>query len=460
MVARGVDAQTWFETRGMRAPRALLFSRGAERERPGLGGLNGSRSEPDIALQERHELRVIGGMIERACHRQDVRRIVLASAVEEFDPMMLIEGMILRGYGSTAWREEKESSAVRKVVVCVPPDRKVEFDEALQRTLIVTGATNFARELGDLPGNLGTPAAIVEQVKARVEGSGLKVRTISGPAARKLGMGLFSAVDQGAGSRGSILILEHNAGGAAELPTLGMVGKGLTHDTGGYNIKTGHGVHELTHDKCGATAVIGAMLAIAELGVEAHVIGVCPLTENCVDAKAFKPGDILTAYDGTTVYVENTDAEGRLVLAVALAGLAEREPELMVDIATLTGASHSALGEPFAALFSNDDRARELLLEASRVSDDSVWPLPIHEIHDREIAHHKAELKNLGVQGGSACSAAAFLRHFVETPWAHLDIAGKAHTEFERAYYGPGATGFGCRLLVAAAERFAREWAP
>jgi leucyl aminopeptidase len=313
--------------------------------------------------------------------------------------------------------------------------------------------------LADLPSNLGTPEHIVRRMRPLARKAGLSMRVISRAQAHEHGMGLFCAVDRGAENPGCILLLEHARARASTLPTLAFVGKGLCHDTGGYNLKIVPEIHQLTYDKSGAAAVCGAMLAIAELDLKAHVVAACPLAENVVDAAAFKPGDVIEAYDGTSVYIENTDAEGRLVLADVIAYLAdEYDPDVLVDVATLTGAAHVALGEPFAALFSNDDDARDLVLAAAAATGENVWPMPIHDVHDREITHHKADIKNVGVRGGGSCSAAAFLRHFAVGRWAHLDIAGKAFTETPRDYYGIGATGFGCRLLVDVARRFADEW--
>jgi leucyl aminopeptidase len=197
------------------------------------------------------------------------------------------------------------------------------------------------------------------------------------------------------------------------------------------------------------------MIAIAALELPMPVVAFCPLTENAIDANAYKPGDILTACNGTTVYIENTDAEGRLVLADMLAWLGEHgpQPELIIDLATLTGELHAALGEPFAGLYCNEDRARELLLAAGQASGDLLWPMPIHDAHDAVLGHHKADLRNLGSAAGAPSCAAAFLRAFVDAPWAHVDLAGKSHVETGRECFGPGATGYGCRLLVEVARR-------
>lgn len=472
-INRSVEASTWLETRELPTPRVLFHSLPSapadwDPELEYLGGHAGSFGRDAWALQRRRSLRNAGAAIERACNAAGIRHVMLAAWPEDCEIELVVEGMVLRAHDPRAWERTTDgpvASTVRKLSVCLPPigaamPTKLRrlIAGRLRETVKIVEATNFARELGDLPGNLGTPAAIVERVRSRIDQTGLAVAlsTISAEQAAALGMGLFTAVDAGAPERGCILRLDHE-GPDPDAPLLALVGKGLTHDTGGYNIKTGSRIHELTYDKCGATAVIGAMLAIATLELPLRIVGLCPLTENCVDARAFKPGDVLTACDGTTVFVENTDAEGRLVIADALAWLRDHDPrpDLVVDLATLTGAIHTSLGEPFAGLYCNEDRARELLVDAGKLSGDLLWPMPIHEIHDRDLGHHKADLRNVGAVAGAPSSAAAFLRAFVDYPWAHIDLAGKSHTEYARECYGPGATGYGTRLLVELARRFA-----
>lgn len=466
LIARQAEATTWLETRELAAPRVLLYCLGPEQARwdptlEYLGGHAGSYDRDGAALTLRQGLRNAGAAIERACNRAEVRHAVLAAWPDDCDPTAIVEGALLRAHDPRAWEAggDGSDSTLRRITVCAPEDR-----ERLRECVTIARATNFARTLGDLPGNLGTASAIVERVRAAIaerDLEHLRLSTISADRARELGMGLFAAVDAGAGERGCVLRLDYaKTGEAGETePLLALLGKGMTHDTGGYNLKTSGTVHELTHDKCGAMAVIGAMLAIAELELPLRVTALCPMTENCVDAKAYKPGDILTALDGTTVYIENTDAEGRLILADALAWLGEHEPrpDLAIDLATLTGTIHAALGESFAGLYCNEDRAREWMLAAGRESGDLLWSMPIHEAHERDLGHHKADLRNVGSAGGVPSTAAAFLRHFVDYPWAHVDLAGKAHSDYGRGCYGPGATGFGTRLLVALARRFAVE---
>jgi leucyl aminopeptidase len=475
LLVRTAEGLTWLETRELSTPRILFYCLAGspaawDPELEYLGGHAGSFRREDWAVQRRRALRNAGAAIERACNLAGVRHAVIAGWPEDCEVELIVEGMALRAHDPRAWEGSRDgpvASTLRRVSVSLSPAGRTitaasrrRAGVGLREVVKVVEAVNFARALGDLPSNVGTPAAIVERVRERVVGEALELSTISAAAAARMGMGLFTAVDAGAPERGCILRLDYRVRGG-EGPLLVLIGKGLTHDTGGYNLKTAPSIHELTYDKCGATAVIGAMLAIAALELPLRIVGLCPLTENCVDARAYKPGDVLTACNGTTVYVENTDAEGRLVIADLLAGLrehllaAELEPELVVDLATLTGAMHGTLGEPFAGLFCNEDRARELLVAAGRVSGELVWPMPIHEIHDRDLGHHKADLRNVGVAAGAPCSAAAFLRAFVDYPWAHVDLAGKSHTEFPRECYGAGATGFGTRLLVEFARRFA-----
>lgn len=452
LVTRAAEAMTWLEPRRMRAPRVLVASFGAKKEHALAHGFGGSVDEAEQRAAIRHALRSLGAEIERACHEHDIRRVILAPMPEGLEASMIVEGMMLRAYGSTEFRADDVTSTVERVTVC---DEHGILEDELRQVRIIADATNYARELADLPSNVGTPAGIVARVRKTAPEAGLRLTILDEKKIRSLKMGLFLGVSAGAGAPGRILIMEHGKGRGARVPTLVLVGKGLTHDTGGYNLKTIEGLHDLTYDKCGAMAVIGAMHAIARLDLPLRVVGVTPLAENCVDANAFKPGDILTAMDGTTVYVDNTDAEGRLVLADCLSYVKRYDPDVVIDVATLTGAASVALGSPFAGLFATDDRVRDLLVRAGLETDDLVWPMPIHPAHRSAMDHHHAHLRNAGPRTGGACTAAAFLHHFTAYPWAHIDIAGKASSSSEQAYTAAGASGFGTRLLVRAAQAVA-----
>ena len=456
VINRDAEAMTWLEPRRMMAPRVLMASLGARRDRALTKGFCGSLRQEEETIADRHALRTLGAEIERSCHEHKIKRVVLAPLPPGLDPALVVEGMMLRAYGFTEFCDQEATSTVERVHVCVRDD--VAGHEARIREVVTLAeSTNYARMLADLPGNVGNGPGIVSRVERSAAEAGLKMRVMEEGRLRSLKMRLILAVGAGAGVPACVLVLEHNQRRRKELPTLVLVGKGLTHDTGGYNLKVTEGLHDLTYDKAGGMAVIGAMHAIARLGVEAHVVGLVGLVENCVDANAYKPGDILEAMDGTTVYVENTDAEGRLVLADCLAYAKRYEPDMVIDIATLTGACSIALGSPFSGLFCNDDLVRDVMVRAGQMSDDLLWPLPIHPEHRELMGHRHAQLRNVGPRSGGASTAAAFLRHFVDYPWAHLDIAGKASFAEERGYTAPGATGIGCRLLVHGAQALAEH---
>lgn len=467
MLARA-GAPLWLETRELPTPRVLFcaLEDGSPSWDPDLeflGGHAGSFHQRDDILVRQRALRTLGASIERACHGAGVQHAALLAWPESYDPGLLVQGIGLRAHDPRAWErgaqgEGAPHSKLEQLSVCLPagdPAERGAIAAALEEHAIVVEAANFSRELADLPSNTGTAKEIVKRVSEHIKRKRvpLALSTISAREAAGLGMGLFCAVDAGARERGCILRLEYSGVDTKERAPVVFVGKGLTHDTGGYNLKRG-GIDLLTYDKCGATAVIGAMIAIARLDLPLHVVGLCPLTENLVGTAAYRPGDILRACNGSTVYVENTDAEGRLALADVLAWLLQQDPrpELVIDLATLTGSIHQTLGEPFAGLFCNEDRARKLLVQAGELSGELLWPMPIHEHHESELGHHKADLRNVGPGPGGPSSAAAFLRHFVDYPWAHIDFAGKAHTQSPRECYGPGATGYGCRLLIEAAR--------
>jgi leucyl aminopeptidase len=410
-----------------------------------------------VAPGDRGSARAVGAALERALNDRALRDVVLVPGSASIDLPAIVEGLLMRMYACSEFLPEYEFTSVTKIVVCVDKSELAQMRARIADVVSLVEATCFARGLADLPANIGTPAEIVTRVRSGAKGRGLGVRTISEAQARRMGMGLFAAVAAGGGARGCILVLEHNAERARELPTLVLVGKGVIHDTGGYNLKTGGRLWEQTYDKAGAAAAIGAMFAIADLEVPAHVVAMAPLVENCVGPTAMKPGDIVTALDGTTVFIENTDAEGRLVLADCLVYARRYGPALVVDIATLTMSVHLALGEAYAGLFSSSDDTRDLVLQAAEWAGEEVWPLPVHPLHSDALRHARAELSNAVDRGGGACIAAAFLHHFTDFPWAHLERGGKAMAGPERADVREGATGFGTRLLIRLAQLFAQQ---
>jgi len=297
----------------------------------------------------------------------------------------------------------------------------------------------------------------------------MRCQVLTEEDAEELGMGSFMGVAQGSDEPAVFIIMEHNpdhedqpAAGAREtLDTIVLVGKGITFDTGGISLKPGESMDRMRGDMAGGAAVLATMLAVGELDLPLHVVGLVPATENMPSGHAYKPGDVLRAYNGKTIEIISTDAEGRLVLADALAYAAEFEPDAVIDLATLTGACVVALGQGVAAgAFTNDDNLLAALQAASEASGERIWPLPLYDDYMDKIESLTADMTNSGGRQGGVGSSAIFLKQFVDDySWVHLDIAGmsfeeRAATPKRPATLQKGGTGFGVRLLV----QFLRDW--
>ncbi|MDX6590473.1 MAG: leucyl aminopeptidase [Solirubrobacterales bacterium] len=319
---------------------------------------------------------------------------------------------------------------------------------------ISAAAQNRARDLQSTPSNFATPsflAARAEEIAAEADEVTVEVLGPDEIAAR--GMGGLLAVSQGSAEEPRLIVLRYSGGGPGSGPTLGLVGKGVTFDTGGISLKPGAGMQEMKMDMSGAAAVLEAVAAIAELRLPVDLVAVVPATENMPSGTAIKPGDVITQYSGKTVEVNNTDAEGRLILADALAYAIELGAERVIDLATLTGAVLVALGSTYAAVISNDDDLAGEVTRAGEESGELVWRLPLHPEYREMMKGTVADLSNLAsTRKAGTITAASFLEEFVEdTPWAHVDIAGTAW-DVGRAYTGKDASGFGVRLLVQLAR--------
>jgi leucyl aminopeptidase len=328
--------------------------------------------------------------------------------------------------------------------------------------LVVSGATKadlklaetyceavlWARDLVNEPPSGRGPEVVAEQAKERASKAGLKVKILDEAALAKLGMNGILTVGKGSDSPPRLLILTYEPRGAKGF--LGLVGKGITFDSGGLSIKTGEGMETMKMDCSGGAAVIAAMTALPALGPKIKVVAAVALAENMPGAKAVKPGDVIRHYGGHTSEVLNTDAEGRLVLADALAWMSEQKPDAMVNIATLTGAMAVALGTRVAGVLSNRPELSGQLLEASKRTGEPLWEMPLVEDYRKLMKSTVADIKNIsGIRQGGAITAGLFLKDFVgETPWAHLDIAGPAWVDKPEHYLSAGATGYGTRLLL------------
>ncbi len=294
------------------------------------------------------------------------------------------------------------------------------------------------------------------RAKAMAKRTGLHCTILGESDMAKEKMNILLAVSRGSSNEAQLVILEHRPSKAKNAAPLVLVGKGITFDTGGISIKGSERMEEMKHDMSGAAAVIGAMEAIARLELPVRVIGVAACVENMPDGNAFRPGDILTGMMGKTTEILSTDAEGRLILADALAYVKRFEPAAVVDLATLTGAIGIALGSLAAGLFYNSEELKDALLHASDRSGERLWPMPMYDEYVEFIKGDMAEVKNSGARGGGVATSAKFIEHFVEGyPWAHLDIASTAWTTADKEAVNPkGATGYGVRLLAELARAF------
>lgn len=334
----------------------------------------------------------------------------------------------------------------------------------MREGLIVGESVNTVRRLAAAPPNVAHPRYLAGECRRIAARVGLRCSVIDVKRAREMGMGGLTAVGSAGSSPPVLICLEHVPRRRRNRRPILLVGKAVTFDTGGYSIKPSTGMESMKYDKCGGLAVIGAMEAIARMGLEVHVVGLVPSAENMIDANAYRPSDIIRMYNGVTVEVMNTDAEGRLILGDALAyGCEKYRPEAVVDVATLTGGVVVALGSQCAGVFCNHTKLRERLFAAAELTGERLWELPLWEEHRQLIKGTHADIANSGGREAHPAQGAAFLSYFIDrdqgnglpkTPWAHLDIAGVAEMKGESGLYPKGPTGFGVRLLV----RMMEDW--
>ncbi len=326
--------------------------------------------------------------------------------------------------------------------------------DALREAAAVHRGVSLARELGNLPGNVCTPAYLARQARGLARGSSrLSVRVLEEKTMERLGMGAFLSVSQGSANPGKLVCLEYKGGKARAAP-VALVGKGITFDTGGISIKPSATMDEMKFDMCGAAAVLGTLAACVNLRLPLNVVGVLACAENMPGGCASKPGDVVTTMSGQTVEILNTDAEGRLVLCDALTYVGRYKPACVIDIATLTGACVVALGDAASGLLSNTQALADELLRAGGTSGDRPWQLPLWDEYQPQLNSNFADIANIGGRGGGTITAACFLSRFTkEYEWAHLDIAGTAWLTGK----AKGATGRPVPLLFDFLLRRARE---
>jgi leucyl aminopeptidase len=366
----------------------------------------------------------------------------------------LVEGTLLALYHFDQYKSDAgddDKSSLESLEIAAD----VDVSGIVEQARVSAEAQNRARDLQNTPGNVATPeylASRAEEIAA--EHDAVSFEALDRDRIRELGMGAFSAVAQGSYQEPRLIVLRYDGGGSS--PHLGYVGKGVTFDTGGISIKPAAKMQEMKFDMSGAAAVIESIGAIAALGIPGRITAVAPATENMPSGRSMKPGDIVTAMNGKTIEINNTDAEGRLILADALAYAVDQGAERIIDLATLTGAIIIALGSTYAGLFSNDDDWFSEVEAAGTATGELGWRLPLHPEYFELTKGEYADLTNASDQRkASSIYAAEFLRQFVDgKPWVHVDIAGTAWGQ-GRPYVGNGATGFGVRTLIELAQRTA-----
>jgi leucyl aminopeptidase len=367
-----------------------------------------------------------------------------------------VEGAVLGGYDPGAWKSTGRPTQQIERLTLVGADG---LEQDARRAAVVAAWTNRARDLANAPANELTPATFADraaELASRFET--LSAESLDPKAMQRRGMGALLGVGMGSHNPPRLIVLRYQPP-APSVPdlVLGLVGKGITFDSGGLALKPPLYLEEMRGDMSGAGAVVAATGAIAELGLPIRVLTVVAAAENVMGGGSYRPGDVLTAANGKTIEVTNTDAEGRLVLADALVYAREQGATHLVDLATLTGAMSRALGDLYAGVFANDDGWREQIVAAGEASGDHAWPWPLHPRYRRFIRSDFADLKNHSIRNqGIPVYAAEFLQEFAgEGPWAHLDIAGPAFLTWSRGDYlwQRGGTGYGVRLLTELATR-------
>jgi leucyl aminopeptidase len=361
----------------------------------------------------------------------------------------LAEGAVIGGYDARRWRSTEPPRGVERFVICGGAH---DLQPAADRAALIAGWTNAARELVDAPANVVSPASLAERAAAL---PGLRTDVID---ARQAGLGALAAVGGSSPIDPVLIVIRHEPPGAPDTPRLALVGKSVTFDTGGYFLKPQSDIVRQKADMGGGAAVVGALGAIAELGIPLTVTGVLPACENMLSGTAIKPSDVITTASGLTVEVMNPDAEGRLILADALWWARRDGATHLVDLATLTGAMRAGMGDMYAGVFANDEEWRAAVVDAGNATGDLAWPWPLHPRYRPLIESTVADLRNnAGRTFGLSIVAATFLQQFVgEGPWAHVDMLGTALLDEDRGdAFGRGATGYGVRMLVELAARLA-----
>ena len=410
------------------------------------------------------DLRKIAGAAVRSLKSKGVRNLAILlpegslSAADAANA--IVEGAFIGSFDSDTYKSDRKDRDKEQSIdslTIVSQGDQAALQKAIDEARIIGESLNFTRQLVNEPSNRMTPTVLADHAKKMAQEVGLKCDVYGADKIKELKMGAFWGVAQGSDEPPALIVMRYEPAGAPEKPVLGLVGKGITFDTGGISIKPADGMEKMKYDMAGGATMIGVMRAVALLKPKIKVIGIVCATENMPSGKAQKPGDIQTAMSGKTIEIINTDAEGRLVLADGLCYARQLGCTHLIDAATLTGAVVVALGYANVGVFANDDAFYDSFAKTLTKSGESMWRLPVTDEYLDMTRSSIADLMNTGGRWGGASTAAAFLKEFAEdTPWIHLDIAGTAWMEDQKAWIAKGPSGIAVRSLIEFARNFGK----
>jgi leucyl aminopeptidase len=405
-----------------------------------------------------YDLRRVAGTAARTLKSRGIRSFAFVAPTgiaAEGAITAIVEGALVGNFDPDYYRSDRKDQKIDAVTV-VASGNAASLEKAANEARIIGDSQNFTRDLVNEPSNRMTPTILGERAKKMCAETGLKCEVYGADKIKELKMGAFWSVAQGSDEPPALIVMTYEPAGAPAKPVLGLVGKGITFDTGGISIKPADGMEKMKYDMAGGATMIGTMRAIAMLKPNVKVIGIVCATENMPSGKAQKPGDVQIAMSGKSIEVINTDAEGRLVLADGLYYARQLGCTHLVDAATLTGAVVVALGYANAGIWANDDAIYERFHKANEAAGEKMWRLPLDDEYKDQIRSSIADIMNTGGRWGGAINAAMFLQEFAEdTPWIHLDIAGTAWMEEQKPWIAKGPSGIALRSLVDFVRGFA-----
>jgi leucyl aminopeptidase len=407
-----------------------------------------------------YDLRRVAGAAVRSLKSRGIRSfafIAPPNVPAEEATRAIVEGALVGNFDPDYYRSDRKDQKIDALtIVAGSKENQAALQRAADEAQIVGESQNFTRDLVNEPSNRMTPTILAERAKKMSQEVGLKCEVYGADKIKEMKMGAFWSVAQGSDEPPALIVMTYEPSGAPATPVLGLVGKGITFDTGGISIKPADGMEKMKYDMAGGATMIGAMRAIAMLKPKVKVIGIVCATENMPSGHAQKPGDVQIAMSGKSIEIINTDAEGRLVLADGLYYARQLGCTHLVDAATLTGAVVVALGHANAGVFANDDAIYERFHRANEEAGEKMWRLPLDDEYKDQIRSSIADIMNTGGRWGGAINAAMFLQEFAEeTPWIHLDIAGTAWVEEQKPWIAKGPSGIALRSLVEFVKGYA-----